>query len=509
MNKNILLVNISIIDPKKIEEEYTYQYGEGEQYFECKGLQTNEAVTKLLLSQLNKNAEKLDCIYLIVSEAAGKEISAIFPDGKKRTHKEFYLEQIEKYCAANNLTDVWKKEHIKEFPIENVPDNMALMRSSIRITEDLYELKVKLQKEEDDVHLYIDSNGGPRDFMTVLLGTIQLLKLRDFYVHSIWGIYFGPDIKLIVDKTKAYRIFDLISGIDEYIWYGRARRLNQFFFQSEICRDQEILEVINSLAEHMQLCHPAKISKELGRLKILSNRYISSDKISDGNYALWNFVLKEILKDYGELILECSEAERLEHLVFKKECATPLELIQWCIRKEFLQQALTLFDSKLPSMLVGERNKKEREKPVMIDAGIKDDIEKRYVSTMRKLNKGNLIKGKDWQCLLLIPYLNDKQGYQVYCSRQDNRALYPSSHGKGFRNLVDFIGDNPSDPIYSNCERAELKKILRLYQSIKDERNGINHASDKNGHSNEPMNKVEVEALLKAAVAMLKGMGVK
>lgn len=62
MNKNILLVNISIIDPKKIEEEYTYQYGEGEQYFECKGLQTNEAVTKLLLSQLNKNAEKLDCI---------------------------------------------------------------------------------------------------------------------------------------------------------------------------------------------------------------------------------------------------------------------------------------------------------------------------------------------------------------------------------------------------------------------------------------------------------------
>lgn len=509
MNKNILLVNISIVDSKKIEEEYTYQYDDGEQYFECKGLQTNEAVTKLLLSQLNKNTEKLDCIYLIVSEAARKEIPATFPDGKKRTHKEFYLEQIEKYCVANNLTGVWDKEHILEFPIEDVPNNMALMRSSIQITEELYDLKVKLQKEEDDVHLYIDSNGGPRDFMTVLLGTIQLLKLRDFYVHSIWGVYFGPDKKLIVDKTKAYRIFDLTSGIDEYTGYGRARRLNKFFSQSEICCDQEILEVINSLAEHMQLCHPAKIRKELERLKKLSNKYIKSDKIPDENYALWNFVLKEILKDYGELILECREAERLEHMVFKRKSATPLELIQWCIRKEFLQQALTLFESKLPSMLVGERDKEEIEKPVMIDADIKDDIVNRYVLTTKKLNKGNLVKGKDWQCIFLIHYMNDEDGYKAYCSYQSTRALYPSCHRKGIRNLIDFISENSSNPIYSNCKRAELEEALRLYQSIKDERNGINHASNKNGHSDKPMNKAEVEELLKTAVAMLKRMGVK
>ena len=88
MNKNILLVNLSVVDPKKINEEYTYRYKDEEQYFECKGIQKNEAVTKLLLSQINKKAEKLDCIYLIVSEAVEKEISATFSDGKKRTHKE-------------------------------------------------------------------------------------------------------------------------------------------------------------------------------------------------------------------------------------------------------------------------------------------------------------------------------------------------------------------------------------------------------------------------------------
>lgn len=509
MNKNILLVNLSVVDPKKINEEYTYRYKDEEQYFECKGIQTNEAVTKLLLSQINKKAEKLDCIYLIVSEAVEKEISATFSDGKKRTHKEFYLEQIEKYCVVNNLTDVWNREHIIEFSIKDAPDNMALMRSSIQITEQLYDLKQKLQNEEGDVHLYIDSNGGLRDFMTVLLGTIQLLKLRDFYVHSIWGVYFGPDKKIIVNKTKAYKIFDLISGIDEYTGYGRAKRLNQFFLQSEICHDQGILEVINSLAEHMQLCHPAKIRKELDRLKILSNKYISSNKISNGNYALWNFVLKEILIDYGDLILDCREPDRLEDMVFKKKCATPLELIQWCVRKEFLQQALTLLDSKLPSMLVGKRDEEKRDKPVMIDSEIKDDVEKRYALILKEQNKGNMVKGQDWQCVFLIHYLNDNEGYKAYCFNRGNRVLYPSRHERGIRNLVDFISENPSNPIYSSCERTGLEEILRLYQSIKDERNGINHASNKNGHSNEPMNKAEVEDLLKEAVTRLRGMGVE
>ena len=353
MNKNILLVNLSVVDPKKINEEYTYRYKDEEQYFECKGIQTNEAVTKLLLSQINKKAEKLDCRYLIVSEAVEKEISATFSDGKKRTHKEFYLEQIEQYCVVNNLTDVWNREHIIEFSIKDAPDNMALMRSSIQITEQLYDLKQKLQNEEGDVHLYIDSNGGLRDF--VLLGTIQLLKLRDFYVHSIWGVYFGPDKKIIVNKTKAYKIFDLISGIDEYTGYGRAKRLNQFFLQSEICHDQGILEVINSLAEHIQLCHPAKIQKELEQLKKLSYKYINSNKVTDENYAFWNFVLKEILKDYGALILDCREPRKLKDIVFKKNCATVLELIQWCIRKDFLQQALTLFESKMHQCLWEKR----------------------------------------------------------------------------------------------------------------------------------------------------------
>lgn len=511
MNKNILLVNLSVVDPKKINEEYTYRYKDGEQYFECKGIQTNEAVTKLLLSQINKKAEKLDCIYLIVSEAVEKEISATFSDGKKRTHKEFYLEQIEKYCVVNNLTDVWNREHIIEFSIKDAPDNMALMRSSIQITEQLYDLKQKLQNEEGDVHLYIDSNGGLRDFMTVLLGTIQLLKLRDFYVHSIWGVYFGPDKKIIVNKTKAYKIFDLISGIDEYTGYGRAKRLNQFFLQSEICHDQGILEVINSLAEHIQLCHPAKIQKELEQLKKLSYKYINSNKVTDENYAFWNFVLKEILKDYGALILDCREPRELKDIVFKKNCATVLELIQWCIRKDFLQQALTLFESKMPSMLVGEKDKDET--PVVIDPDIRNDIEKRYKFCFEKNGKKQekrLVKGKDWSYIFLTHYLNDNgDGVKKYWEKEADRVRYLSYNGKETHKLEELISKNPLNPIYSNCERKELKGILRLYRSIKAERNGINHASNKNGHSNEPMNKAEMEELLKEAVTRLKKIGVK
>lgn len=224
---------------------------------------------------------------------------------------------------------------------------------------------------------------------------------------------------------------------------------------------------------------------------------------------MWNFVLKEILIDYGDLILDCKEPDRLEDMVFKKKCATPLELIQWCVRKEFLQQALTLLDSKLPSMLVGKRDEEKRDKPVMIDSEIKDDVEKRYALILKEQNKGNMVKGQDWQCVFLIHYLNDNEGYKAYCLNRGNRVLYPSRHERGIRNLVDFISENPSNPIYSSCERTGLEEILRLYQSIKDERNGINHASNKNGHSNEPMNKAEVEKLLKEAVTRLRGMGVE
>ena len=127
---------------------------------------------------------------------------------------------------------------------------------------------------------------------------------------------------------------DLVAGINEYINYGRIKTLSLFFND---CRDTRITAILASMSEfayNLQLCRTDKVFEERDKLKIKLQDYIShtnNTEIEDTYEILFSYVVQDILEGYRNLL----------------EGDLP-EIIQWCVEKEYIQQALTFYAERIP-----------------------------------------------------------------------------------------------------------------------------------------------------------------
>ena len=81
--------------------------------------------------------------------------------------------------------------------------------------------------------LYIDPHGGFREVSLVAEAVISLLKVEGIEVAGIYGIEHGQGKEnKIVDGSAGFHIFDFVSGINEFINYGRANSLESFLKKS-------------------------------------------------------------------------------------------------------------------------------------------------------------------------------------------------------------------------------------------------------------------------------------
>lgn len=228
----------------------------------------------------------------------------------------------------------------------------------------LQESHSKEQKEQPEI--FVDIHGGPRDTQQIVSGLLYLAGVEGIIIdpENVYSAdyYFKDGYGVIRNSGETLHIFDFVSGMNELVNDGRVVMLNgkntpqkssvpssAAGYQpivkkkkgrpaspdsSDGITDPQIVDSLNTIAESIQLCNIYAFEKGLADLGRKLELYESAENKAEKGYL--SLYLKKIRDDYSAVIAP-------EHTV--------LDEIEWCLKKGFYQQMLTLIESKMPLFL--------------------------------------------------------------------------------------------------------------------------------------------------------------
>lgn len=480
---NLILTCLSMIPGPIIKEVVCNDsikennYSDEEGLIKFKGLLTNEASVKYLMHKLNKKNDYLDAIYYIASEKVSQEAMFINEEEKfslNQSHAQFFEKRIYQYCDEEGLEPIDFKG--LENPISNNPDAYELINLSAKIASDI--ILLKEEHKDKEFHLFIDANGGFRDFVTVVVAILRTLKDENIDIDQIIGTNLSGNEGSVIDKTAAFQIYDLYSGIDEFINYGRSKTIETYFDECNIEQTstmKKVISSINQMSDAFTLCRPSKMLRTTKNLKDALDEY----KRKGNNSKVFDFLCYKINKEY-QYIFASFESGNVE------DFQTIRQMILYCLKHKLLQQALTIYSELIPDILF--------EYIIYPSNKIKDHFETSYNNQKKKpYSKGYtfiqqymMIKSKNDKNLKLLDIYIDKTN--------DDKFQIKTIEGKK-KTLKKLLNKNF---INSKYKEEEIINIMYNYWIIKDERNYSNHA-DKKDNSSVNFNDVE-----KASEFMIK-----
>lgn len=375
---NIMITNVSVIN-RYLKNEYTDESG---QYADITGYITNEAPVKYLMQKLNATDEKLDKLILIASDDVNQkvEIKLQKDEGNKKE-----VEQFEADYGNGKMTSVEiLEDKIAKFSIEkNIPcpefevvelsdgvngDGFSEI-SDTAVVNAVDKVNCKLIDESRkcrNLNVYIESNGGVRYVIVMLLSVMNILEkvYANIKLQGVYSMIYNKKIEdkkiPILDTSMTYASIELFSAMNEFIYYGRAKALEDYFEKRFTKRKesdekydpvifQDIKKCINKLqkiADDMQLCRTEQIIDnfyESESIRDVLNKFkdtYANEKDPDSKIFL--SVIENIRSEYND-IYDNPNPNKFLNLP---------KIIKWCIDKDYIQQALTLCSERLPQYFI-------------------------------------------------------------------------------------------------------------------------------------------------------------
>ena len=209
------------------------------------------------------------------------------------------------------------------------------LRSPYEAIKEAMEIVRTDYKEGDEHRLWIDTHGGIRDVAQIFSAIVSLLKVEDIVPEEIFGVEMGKNI--IVDQKGAFSIFEYVSGMNDFINFGSADVLNDYYKNTENEKIKSILQAMKEIAGGTQLCDP------VGYTKGIENLRKSIQRIGDD--PLLGIFSEYIKKDYGKELIPSDGADVTDKI-------PPLAIVERCVNKGLYQQALTFLESMMPEEYV-------------------------------------------------------------------------------------------------------------------------------------------------------------
>ena len=350
---NIMITNVSLVNTNNLTDTNEYIFDElDEGNKKIKGNMTNEAPIEGLQKLLEKNEKQLDKIIMIVSESVrNKTINENSrnktedPDGNL-TSLEFLCRKIEKYENTNI-----EKVEIKDEPEEK--DTVETINKVKNMIE-----KVSEDNPEMQINIYIESNGGVRYVIFMLYNIISIMSKNNHNIilKGIYSMVYSNKPTRIKNTQNIYESSELIAIVGEYINYGRIeslkkyvdKRLNQ---EEDDNLKKDINRCMNKLEEFsqaLQLCRSEWILRLLSAnneesvltyLKKFNQKYNKEDST---NAIIFGIVFSMIWQEFKEFNKN-SDDNNLDNI------------IEWCLKKDYVQQALTLCSEQIPKYLIDNK----------------------------------------------------------------------------------------------------------------------------------------------------------
>lgn len=470
MKKNVLLLCLSIVSAKEKRKDNYYTYVDEQGEHSVTGYMTNEAPVKSVIERLNRTGTRLDEIVVICSEEVQRKVNAKYlwmeekklPSGKtlvQVTHLEYYKEIVNDF--AEQLNQGYRDKPIQYYEIP-IPDDTE----SDDIATAVVSAANKVMADRKDVNLYIDFNGGQRYIAFMILSIANLMKIRNVNICDIMTMNYNMQKEKVTPIQSLKHVFetmDLVAGVNEYIHYGRIKMLKNYFAD---CKNEGIKTILNDMecfANNMQLCRTETVFKGKKTLRRELEAYISNYK-KEGQHTdifetLFFYVVKDILDGYQGLL----------------EGDIP-EIVQWCVDKDFVQQALTFYVERMPIYFwdngIFKPSEQEEEEYKNYLKNGKEAAEK------IKLGKEEVAEEeKGWAEAYKQHYKNgnDKYNWMIRYVKYCLRAGEPQKQSFVKR----WMECEKNGRATSILQREKLRKVLEAYSELKDQRNATNHASNE------------------------------
>ena len=334
---NVLLLSMSYLAGVRFSD-YFYSIhkkdGSDERKFEGKYISQQEPIPKMLAEMLADQDEKLDYIYVfntyavVNPEEAMKYNLKFTGNDKTYTTFEYFKERI------GGLVE--DESRIVGVMLENEEEKVNISKALNEFTKSLI-----THSENAKVNLYVDINGGQREFGVVVDSILTLIKNIDNV--ELKGIYtpgYSPkthksSIKLLDD---VFYVYDFVGGMHEFLSFGRSNGLVRFNESVENENENGLVDAINNISNSISLNRMDNFSANLKELA----KTLDENKDLKGYYGT---VKDLVLNNYKVNI-----SDKMYDLLGENSDYLPAQL-QWCLDKNLLQQALVLVETKTACQL--------------------------------------------------------------------------------------------------------------------------------------------------------------
>lgn len=322
--------------------------------------------------KLAEAGEKLDCVVALATKETNDK--QMLPNGKGEFSPRTFLEsqypdiefifiEIDKNSVSKGIVDGFKKtnEMIGEY------------------------------------NIWVDTHGSLREISAIMQGILSLLEtVKNVSPKRVFSCETNNSDQTctIIPADEGYEINNFVSGMNEFLYSGKADQLLGYF---ENKKDKEVAELIRDISESILLCDMDRFDDSCDRL----SDWLKTRK-DDGGYL--DLFAETIRNDYGILL------NKEKGIVSK---------IDWCLKKDYIQQALTIIESKMPDRIFDKILKctNLKETAVIIDhkGNPTNDITKDNIQTIVKKAK------KKWEPL--SNYLVYQYIYESLVDRDDDESI--------------------------------------------------------------------------------------
>ena len=345
MAKNIMLSFLSPLQGGEIKEyeELAFDYApeSGSVKTAC---QTNEAPIYDVHEFLAGRGEKLDAMFAFATERV-KEAFVLEHEGD-RCSFDGILPFLLRRCAEQGIgfehCQLVDYDAEAENPVEESLSRAACMAGNIKAY-----LGDKAKWSE--AHIFVDITGGFRYANMIMMTVVRLLQYDGMQVDKI--IYSEKTGKCgrVFDFRELNRMYSLAAGADAFVKYGRSQAIEEYFgFDSSdknanhhlTAELSKLLRAMHTFSDSISLCRTATLLKDMRELGRALDSYANQEHpVEEAAFAQ---LLDTIYREYEQILVK-----DIESYVPKM-----LDVIDWCLKKGFVQQALTLSNEWLPIYIV-------------------------------------------------------------------------------------------------------------------------------------------------------------
>ena len=302
---------------------------------ECIVLCTPEAETPVDANALFNDEEGKDIAGIL------EKISAI-EFFLLRLHQKGFIDQMEydEYEELGERTSrfvIGKEKKITFYCIRNLRQTTSKSSDILDATNLAVNEIRRLKKESGDINLFIAANGGFRDNAYVFSSVASMLKLEGIAITGIYSTGNFPekdrDGKVvkngeILDIRKSFEVLDLVSGMNEFEKYGDVDTFIEYFSKKhgKDVENDNVIKAMRNLSNGLSFCNIDLYTEGLDMLReLFFAQSPDSEIMNDVEFQTFKDWFKE---DYDKL-LASQDGYRI------------VDIVERCIRKKKLQQALT------------------------------------------------------------------------------------------------------------------------------------------------------------------------